>query len=62
MRRDTAHLPSVMLLQLAVGFAVAGRYRVDLGKDAHGYVVEEAGDKGGAFGEPLCRNLSGIPF
>lgn len=62
MRGDPAHLPRVMLLQLAVGVAVAGSYRVDLGEDAHGYVVEEAGDEGGGFDEPFCpkKNLSVI--
>lgn len=52
MRRYAAHLLSVMSLQLAVGVAIARTDRVYLGEDAHGYMVEEAGDEGRAFDEP----------
>lgn len=53
MRGNTAHMPRVMLLQLAVGVTVTWAHGVDLGEDTHGYVVEEARDEGRGFSEPL---------
>lgn len=53
MRCNAAHLPSVMLLKLAVGITITRTDGVYLGEYAHGYVVEEAGDEGRAIDKPL---------